>query len=224
MLAEGDKGYLPESGFDAIYPWHMFSVMKKVAAGEKVATALDSVKMSTDTLFTSNTIHLYFTSNHDENSWNKSDFATFPGPIHAPFAVFSQTMAGSVPLIYSGQEEPVLRAISFFEKDSIEFKKFERAAFYKILLNLRKNNQALAANASFKKIPAGDDKAVYAYVREQGQNKVLVILNLSATEQKIILKDESLLKESTNVFTASKETPLKEWTMKPWGYAVYEYR
>ena len=62
------------------------------------------------------------------------------------------------------------------------------------------------------------------HVREQGQNKVLVILNLSATEQKIILKDESLLKESTNVFTATKETPSKEWTMKPWGYAVYEYR
>ncbi len=224
MLAEGDKGYLARCGFDAIYPWHMFNVMKKVAAGEKEATALDSVKMSTDTIFTSNTIHLFFTSNHDENSWNKSDFATFPGPVHAPFAVFSQTMAGSVPLVYSGQEEPVLRALSFFEKDSIEFKKFERAAFYKILLTLRKNNPALAANASFKKINAGDDKAVYAYVREQGENKVLVILNLSATAQKIILKDESLLKESMNVFTAAKETPFKEWTMAPWGYAVYEYR
>lgn len=224
MLAEGDKGYLPRSGFDAIYPWHMFGVMIKVAKGEKVATALDSVKMSMDTLFTANTINLFFTSNHDENSWNKSDYGTFPGEVHAPFAVFTQTMAGSVPLVYSGQEEPLLRPLPFFEKDSIHFEKFERAEFYKTLLNLRKNNSALAANAAFKKVIAGDDKAIYAFTREQGVDKILVILNLSASPQKISLKDESLLVEANNVFKSATEKVSKEWTMEPWAFSVYEYK
>jgi alpha-amylase len=223
MLAEGDKGYLARCGFDAIYPWHMFSVMVKIAKGEKTAEAIDSVKMSTDTVFTSSTIHLFFTSNHDENSWNKADYGTFPGAVHAPFAVFSQTMVQSVPLIYSGQEEPLLRPLPFFEKDSISFKKLERAEFYKTLLELRKNNPALAANASFMRLNAGDRKAVYSYVREQFGNKVLVVLNLSGQTQNITINDESLLTEAKNVFKKKKETVGKEWTLEPWGYAVYEY-
>ena len=68
-------------------------------------------------------MQLYFTSNHDENSWNKADYETMPGAVHAPFAVLSQTIYRNVPLVYSGQEEPVLEAIPFFEKDTIVFSK-----------------------------------------------------------------------------------------------------
>ena len=116
MLAEGDKAYLSKSGFDAVYPWSMFKMMTKVAKGEKTALVLDSINTVNDTLYAGGTIQLYFTSNHDENSWNKSDFQTFPGAAHAPFAVFTQTMVNSVPLVYSGQEEPVLRALEFLKK------------------------------------------------------------------------------------------------------------
>jgi glycosidase len=224
MLAEGDKAYLPRSGFDAVYPWNMFNMMKKVAAGERPAFALDSAYRELDTLYPANTIELYFTSNHDENSWNKADFAVFPGPEHAAFAVFTQTMAKGVPLIYSGQEEPVLRPLAFFEKDPIHFRYYARADFYKILLNLRKRNPALAANAGFRKIAAGDERAVYAYVREKGNNRVLVILNFSGEEQPVAIRDRSLWGKSYNVFLHRAQTLNgSTWKMKPWGYEVYVY-
>ena len=224
MLAEGDSTYLPKSGFDAVYPWHMFKMMEKVAKGEKTALALDSINKENEMLYPANTIQMYFTSNHDENSWNHADFGTFPGAVHAPFAVFSQTMKNSVPLIYSGQEEPVLRALEFFEKDPITFKNFEREKFYKTLLELRKRNEALSANTSFKKVLVGDEKAVYAYVREKGNKKVFVILNFSGIEQSISIKEASLLGKAYNVFE-EKEIFLnaKERKMKPWGYEIYEY-
>ncbi|MBP9883205.1 MAG: alpha-glucosidase C-terminal domain-containing protein [Chitinophagales bacterium] len=224
MLAEGDSAYLPQSGFDAVYPWHMFKMMEKIAKGTRPAFGLDSVKNESDKLYPENTIQMYFTSNHDENSWNNADYGTFPGPVHEPFAVFTQTMANSVPLIYGGQEEPVLRAIKFFDKDPMTFEKFQRADFYKTLLHLRKSNMALSADASFRKINAGDEKAVYAFVREKGNEKVLVILNLSNSEQSITIKDKTLLRNARNVFKGTV-APLsnKEWKMKPWGYEVYEY-
>lgn len=224
MLAEGDSTYLPKSGFDAVYPWHMFKMMEKVAKGEKTALALDSINKENEMLYPANTIQMYFTSNHDENSWNHADFGTFPGAVHAPFAVFSQTMKNSIPLIYSGQEEPVLRALEFFEKDRITFKNFEREKFYKTLLELRKRNEALSANTSFKKVLVGDEKAVYAYVREKGNKKVFVILNFSGIEQSISIKEASLLGKAYNVFE-EKEIFLnaKERKMKPWGYEIYEY-
>lgn len=224
MLAEGDKAYLSTSGFDAVYPWAMFKLMCKVAKGERDASVLDSMKAVQDTLYAPGTIQMYFTSNHDENSWNRSDFGTFPGASHAPFAVFTQTMTNSVPLVYSGQEEPVLRALQFFEKDPIGFRKYERQKFYKTLLELRAKNPALSADASFTKVSVGNDKALYAFTRENDGKKVFVILNLSASEQEIIVKDSSLHGTPYNVFMYTNE-PLSDqpWKIEPWGYVVYEY-
>jgi alpha-amylase len=224
MLAETDKPSVHEDGFDASYPWAMFQMMKKVAAGKRYANALDSVRNMVDSTYPPNALKMYFTSNHDENSWNKADYGTMPGTEHAPFAVFTQTMVRSIPLIYSGQEEPVLDSISFFYKDTIEFKNYARAKFYKTLLDLRKNNAALAANASFKKVVVGNEKAVYAYVREADGKKVLVILNLSNTEQKIKITDPSLQGNPYNVFMGTNEpVTAKEWKIEPWGYVIYTY-
>lgn len=224
MLAEADKTYIPVSGFDAIYPWEMFHKMVDIAQGKSPAFALDSIKARYDTLYPADVIEMHFTSNHDENSWNKADYGTMPGAIHAPFAVFTQTMDNGVPLVYSGQEEPVLDSIRFFYKDPITFKKLGREKFYKTLLELRKNNEALAADASFKKIVVGDEKALYAYTREKNGKKVFVILNLSSKEQTIKVTDASLHGKPYNVFMYTNE-PLTdaEWKIEPWGYVVYVY-
>jgi alpha-amylase len=224
MLAEGDKPYLHPSGFDATYPWEMFHKMVQVAAGERPAFALDSIKAHYDTVYPKNGLLLYFTSNHDENSWNKSDYATFPGPVHAPFAVFTQTMHKSVPLVYSGQEEPVLRPLAFFEKDPIKWGRYQRTKFYNTLQQLRKRNAALSADASFKKISVGNDAALYAYVRQKGDKKVLVILNLSSREQTIRVTDKALWGTPYNLFMGNTEKLNGDgWNIEPWGYVIYEY-
>lgn len=225
MLAEGDRKGLHEDGFDANYAWNENAVLCKIAKGIRDVSSFDSAIAKADTLYPSNALRMYFTSNHDENSWNKADYATMPGAVHAPFAVLTQTMKLSTPLIYSGQEEPFLDSLSFFYKDTISFGKYQRANFYKTLLNLRKNNEALSANASFKKVSVGDDKKVFAFVREKGKNKVLVVLNLSANAQTISIKDAALLGKVYNVFMGSnEELKNNSWQIEPWGYAVYGYK
>ncbi len=225
MLAETEKASLYAAGFHATYAWPMFHKMVDVAAGKRPAFALDSVYSFLDTAFPASAMYMYFTSNHDENSWNKADYGTMPGKVHEPFAVFTQTAKGSVPLIYSGQEEPVLRTIQFFEKDVMNFSKYQRAPFYKKLLSLRNSNAALATDASFKKINAGDSTAVYAFVREKAGKKVLVILNLSPKEQTIVLDDTSLHGKPYNLFMSTSEAVSnKPWNIEPWGYVVYDYR
>jgi alpha-amylase len=224
MLAEGDKPYLLHSGFDAVYPWDLFHMMVKVAKGERGAFALDSVLRYYDTVYPKSSLEMYFTSNHDENSWNQSDFGTFPGDAHAPFAVFTQTMPHDIPLIYSGQEVPVLRPLQFFEKDPIVFSQFKRAGFYKTLLALRKRNIALDADASFMEVPAGDPTAIYSYVREKEGKKVLVILNLSPRAQEITVTDRLLWGRPLEVFTGRRvAVDGTKRTFDPWEYRVYEY-
>lgn len=224
MLAEGDRKGLHESGFDATYAWHNFAVLKQIANGTRNCSSIDSFLHQEDTLYPANALRMYFTSNHDENSWNKADYATMPGNIHAPFAVLTQTINRSVPLIYSGQEEPFLDSLSFFYKDTITFKSFKRAEFYKTLLHLRKNNTALSANASFTKLNVGNNSAVYAFLREKDNQKVLVVLNLSNQAQQVNITNSNLLLEATNVFTQQKEKLTNSTKqIEPWGYWVYTY-
>jgi hypothetical protein len=147
-----------------------------------------------------------------------------PGPVHAPFAVLTQTIERSVPLIYSGQEEPFLDSVRFFYKDTITFSKYQRASFYKTLLTLRKNNPALAANAPFKKLSTSSDAAIYAFERQKNGSKVLVVLNLSKDPQHFTWKNQPSEAEWSNVFTGNKEAVDKGLDLAAWGYAVYEIR
>jgi glycosidase len=224
LLAEAEDKWLYDVGFDMSYAWKFFHRTKDVAAGRRPANSLDSVLHEFDTLYPKKATFLYFTSNHDENSWNLADWKTMPGASHAPFAVLTQTMDRGVPLIYSGQEEPFLDSVRFFAKDTITFNKLERANFYKTLLNLRKVNSALATNASFKKLKTSNDAAIYSYEREKDGNKVLVVTNLSNQKQEFTWTDKPSGGNWKNVFTGAQEAVSDNFAIEPWGYAVYEIR
>jgi alpha-amylase len=224
MLAEGDVAWLHDAGFHASYTWDAFNAMKKIAKGEQSAKTLDSALMRYDVSFDPGAIKMFFTSNHDENSWNKADYQTMPGEIHAPFAVLTQTWRNSLPLIYSGQEEPFLDSISFFYKDTISFGKYQRAAFYKTLLTLRKNTPALAIDAAFKKLASSNDDAIYAYTKEKGGKKVMVLLNLSNKPQTFTVNG-TIEGQTLNVFAGKPEAVKnnQNFSLAPWGYLVYSY-
>jgi len=225
MLAESEDPRMHVAGFDMTYGWRAFHAMVDIAAGKQKPSALDSVIHLVDANFNPNALLMYFTSNHDENSWNKADYKTMPGEVHAPFAVLTQTLERSVPEIYSGQEEPVLDSISFFYKDTITFGKYARAEFYKTLLNLRKNNSALSANAAYTKLVSSNDAAIFAFERINGDRKVLVIVNLSNQSQSFTLQNADIAGNPKNVF-ANKNEELKtdqQFSMQPWAYLVYSY-
>lgn len=225
LLAEADQPELHKAGFNATYPWEVFHTMKAIAAGEKNALALDSVIKNNERSFPKGAGRLYFTSNHDENSWNRSDFGTFPGPKHAPFAILTHFLPGAIPLIYSGQEEPVLRAIPFFEKDQMEFKNFQRAGFYKTLLKLRNRNKATELNASYRIIKTGDETRLFSIFRQAGSYKLLVVTNLSDSPAEVSINLPELTGTPKEVFSNKpvKLTLNDSFTLGPWEYRVFEY-
>lgn len=226
MLAESNDARMHGVGFDATYTWDAFNMMKQIAKGERPAFGIDSILHKVDSSYPTNALRMYFTSNHDENSWNKADYGTMPKDVHAPFAVLTHTIKASVPLIYSGQEEPFLDSLSFFYKDTITWGQFKRAPFYKTLLNLRKNNSALAANASFTKLETNMDNNIYTFMREKDGKKVVVVLNLSNTPQTFKFKNVLVNGDPLNVFTGKEEhlSTDSQKSLPDWGYAVYEYR
>ncbi len=225
MLAEAEVPALHNVGFDESYAWTVMEGFIKMYAGKLSLPQVDSIINDDIERFPKSSYRLYFTSNHDWNSWEGTEFERY-GDAWKPLAVFSQTMYQSVPLMYTGQEIPLKRRLKFFVKDPIVWDKYDMAPFYSTLLHLRKKNPALAANASYKKLVTANDEAIFAYIRENGKHKAVMILNLSKQPQSFTIKDSSIIGNPSNVFTGVKEklNDTHVFSMEPWGYMVYDYK
>jgi len=165
--------------FDATYTWRWMHASEEFYHNRMNLQSLITVLYKSVTEFPCNAFRTYFTSNHDENSWNGTEFEKY-GDAAQLFAVFSATWNG-IPMIYSGQELPNKKRLRFFEKDVIEWQdKFELHDFYKTLLTLHSTNKSLRAGDTevlTQIISHPDDHQVFSYLRKHETDEVLVILN-----------------------------------------------
>lgn len=225
MLAEAEKPEMHEAGFDATYTWSIFHTMNDVAAGKKGIPDLDAMLAHNDSIFPPGAFRMYFTVNHDENSWNGTEYEKMDGGAQT-FAVLCATLPQSIPLIYSGQEAANKKRLKFFEKDSIDWENYSLQPFYKTLLQVRKVHPALSASpaATYARLKTSADASVFAFVRKNGTDEVVVILNLTAQPQQLTLTENSPHGQYQNVFDGhrlvlSAGTSL---SMAPWQYWVLE--
>jgi hypothetical protein len=158
---------------------------------------------------------MYFTSNHDENSWAGTEFERM-GEGHKTFAALCATLDG-MPLMYSGQEEPLKKRLAFFEKDTIPFGQYQYASFYTTLNTLKKKNKALwngVHGGYSKRINTSDH--VYAFSREKDGDTFIGIFNLSnkpqTTTLEIPIRDLHLVfSQDTIQLNAGQDLELKPW-------------
>ena len=142
---------------------------------------------------------------------------------HEAFAVLAGTMDG-MPLVYSGQEEPLKRRLEFFKKDPIEFKNFEYADFYRTLLGLKKSNKALhnGKAGGEPKFWETTNQNVLAYSRKAHGDVLFVVLNLSPVQQSVTVMTEGLDGPYNNIFGSSTISLNgdSKFNLKPWDYLV----
>jgi alpha-amylase len=168
-------------------------------------------------------IKAWFTTNHDENSWNGTEYEKY-GDAALLLAVFSATWPG-IPLIYSGQELPNLKRLKFFDKDTIEWKEEKLLhGFYKTLLNLRKQHSALSATASNTVLAHSKSMEVLAFHRRSGEDDVVVFLNFSAGETEVNFSASHLNGSYRDVLTKQTIdfTSQKILKIKAWGWLIFE--
>ena len=182
MLAEGEHTYLRnDSSFVVGYAWRIHHLMNDIAQGKKTVNELDTL-LEKDRKDYTYGYNMYFTSNHDENSWAGTEFERMGDGVKA-FAALSATLDG-MPLLYSGQEEPLKKRLAFFEKDTIPFKNYEYASFYQTLNELKHKNKALwnGDNGGLSTRVNTSDH-VYAFMREHEGDKLIGVFNLSDKPQ-----------------------------------------
>ncbi len=197
-LAECDELNYHQA-FDVSYAWNWMHVTEKHARAD---ASLHDIRnqLHAYTQYPQGAIKLYFTSNHDENSWNGTEFEKY-GLLSKAWAVFSATWAG-MPLVYSGQELPNTKRLQFFNKDEIEWKQpLLMHGFYKSLLHFRKNSKAIQLGETFI-LPSENSNELFAFLRKKDSEIVLVILNISTKNNlSIQVNHEWLSGAFTSVFS-----------------------
>ena len=129
-LGEFDELEKPEYGeaFDASYTWTWMHRTEDFYKQQLTVDTLLSALKKYDDLGDS-TMRAWFTSNHDENSWNGTEFEKY-GEMAKALDVVSATWNG-IQLIYGGQEASNTKRIKFFDKETIDWQDKNRmSSFY----------------------------------------------------------------------------------------------
>jgi alpha-amylase len=209
--------------FDCCYAWRWMHHTEKFSKGQLDLEALKALLELYDQEYPVGSCPLFFTANHDENSWNGTEYEKYDGAAR-PLAVFSFTWNG-IPLIYSGQELPNLKRLKFFERDPIEWTgPGQLHDFYKTLTGLRKQHPAVNNSRTAQPIwvATTHNEQVFAYVRRYENRQVLVLLNFSPQAIAIQLPGSPVQGAFANIFDGRSFniTPQLTIDLKPWDYLV----
>lgn len=223
MLAEWDTPDIHRA-FDMSYDWDLHHILNGIAKEEKTILDLIEHLKKNEEEFPANAFRMQFTSNHDENSWNGTEFERLGDDVEA-FAVLT-CLIPDMPLIYSGQEAGFNKRLSFFEKDSIEWKDYKLFDIYSKLFQLKKNNKALRNGEQGGElifIESSDEKNIFAFSRSVGKDKIVGVFNLSDNAVEFELGGEILTGSFKNYFTGKLESflSIESFKLNPWEYRVY---
>jgi glycosidase len=205
--------------FDTSYAWSWMHASQKLGKGEdglhEVYTILHQYAQ-----YPKGASKLFFTSNHDENSWNGTEYEKY-GIAAKAWAVFTLTWNGQ-PLIYSGQELPNHKRLAFFDKDQLHWTSETPLLhdFYKTLLTARKQFPVLQSGSIFN-LPT--DGPVMAYLKQDQGQTALVILNLSAERHQVNVEHEAFTGKFTNLFSglSFEFNGDSQFELMPGEYIVY---
>jgi alpha-amylase len=211
------------AAFDATYAWEWMHTTEKFFTSTQTNTILDVVLSKYEDRYPKPSFKMFFTSNHDENSWNGTEWEKY-GAAALPLFVLGATWSG-IPLIYSGQELPNTKRLSFFDKDQIAWThELQFAPFYSALLQLRKRNKAAGgpngSGATFR-LPVSNER-VFCFLRQHNNQQVLVLLNFTNEAQSFYVNNERIADGMKEIFTQQSLPNDRMFALPPFGYQVYE--
>ncbi|MDT3695184.1 MAG: alpha-amylase family glycosyl hydrolase [Ignavibacterium sp.] len=222
MLAEWDTPEMHKLAFDMTYDWELHKIFNGIYAEEKKSTDIIKHIFNDQKKYPDYAYRMQFTSNHDENSWNGTEFERL-GEAAEVFAVLTYIIPG-MPLIYNGQESGFNKRLEFFEKDSIIWKinKFEK--LYKNLNELKEKNKALWAGNEGGAIDfIINDDDILIIKRNKENNEVIGFFNLAEKE----IETEIPLERTDGVYIDFNDKhPIElngnlQLKLKPWSYKIF---
>lgn len=222
MLAEWDTPEMHKFAFDMTYDWDLHKIFNGVYAKERNSSDIIKHILNDQKKYPDYAYRMQFTSNHDENSWNGTEYERL-GKAAEVFAVLTYAIPG-MPLIYNGQEIGFNKRLEFFEKDSIIWKENKFEKLYKNLNELKERNNALWAGIESGSIDFINNNNDILIIRRSKENKeVIGFFNLTEKEIEANIR----LEKASGVYISFNNDQQIELNgnfqlkLKPWSYIIF---
>lgn len=222
MLAEWDTPEMHKFAFDMTYDWDLHKIFNGVYAKERNSSDIIKHILNDQKKYPDYAYRMQFTSNHDENSWNGTEYERL-GKAAEVFAVLTYVIPG-MPLIYNGQEIGFNKRLEFFEKDSIIWKENKFEKLYKNLNELKEKNKALWAGIESGSVDFINNNNDILIIRRSKENKeVIGFFNLTEKETEA----NTRLEKASGVYISFNNDQQIELNgnfqlkLKPWSYIIF---
>lgn len=224
MLAEWESRDLHARAFDMTYSWTWWDHMHRIAQGHADVSSLFVYYSWNESAFPKGGYRMIFVTNHDKNAWEATEFEAFGDGLEA--AIVLSVVGEGMPLIYNGQEAGNTKRLAFFERDPIQWRAHPLGDLYKKLLALKKQNTALwngSWGATMIRVPNTQPKQVFSFVRQNQNDKVFVVMNLSNKPQKVSFNEPAFRGVYRDYFSDEhiEHNDMTSLMLEPWAYRVY---
>ncbi|MBL0740054.1 alpha-amylase family glycosyl hydrolase [Chryseolinea lacunae] len=188
LLAEGGKADNFTSGFQMNYAWDFYNNLKQVYAENKPAGSIFSTHLAEYSSIPGGARKLRYTTNHDQSAYDGTPVALFGGVKGALSASVVTVLTSAVPLLYGSQEVGQAENLPFFTRQPIDWtKNTDMQAAYEKLFAIYNSTTAFTTGS----LQYFNSDNIAAFKRVSGADEYLVLVNVRADEQEIIL-DASL--------------------------------
>lgn len=218
LLAEGDKSWLYEVGFDIMYAWSFPNAIEKVFGGNSGAASIFESFNNDMKNVPEGKMRMRYIINHDTAS-EKSPISRYGGERGSMAAFVLTTMLEGCPLIYSSQEIGYSKSLSFFNNNVMKWEsnKAYTDEYIKVMeafnstRDVRVSNPVLANTGNVAKMTFTNSiDEVFVVIVNTKNEKATVKVPLAVVG-----------KEVTDLMTGKTVVPEASIDLEPYQYLLY---
>lgn len=218
LLAEGDKDWIYEVGFDVMYAWSFPSALEKVFGGDSgVSTIFDSYKNDMKSV-PEGKMRMRYIINHDTAS-EDSPISRYGGERGSMAAFVITTMLKGCPLIYSSQEIGYTRSLSFFSNNVMKWdsNKAYTDEYIKVMEAFNSTRDIRVSEPVF----ANTGNVAKMTFKNSLDEKLTVIVNTKNEAATVKVPLDFVGVEVTDLMTGGTTTPTASMEMDPYEYFIF---
>lgn len=219
FLAEGTRVNHFYAGFDYTFGFGFFSALETTFHDNKPATTLQDANAAEYAVnYNAENRIVRYTTNHDVNLSDGTPLELFKGSKGSIAAFVVASYMKSVPMIYNAQEIGYNTRIDYFDHQPIDWSSPDNnmLAEYKKIITFRKSSAAVKTGD----FTGYSSTAVSAFTMVKGDEKVLVIANLTNANTNYILPAPLAAITWTDALGGSAGGSLSNVQLAPFQYII----
>ena len=218
LMSEGSRSDHYKAGFDYNFGFSFFGNLKRIFKDNRTVKSIDNLNISDYNGASEGQQIIRYVTNHDVNGSDGTPLDLFGGKEGSIAAFVVVAYMKSIPMIYNGQEVGTPYRLTFpFTSTKIKWGiNPEITAEYKKVIAFRNKSEAIRRG----QLTSYSSDDVCAFTKQQGDEKVVVIVNLRNSNVDYSL-DPTLVNTSwTDAMNGEKVRLSEKISLKPYTYLI----